>query len=52
MWLDLDIEDVELVEFIRSGEVSTRVSFTTDEGIDEDCDLITKMTYVIRANAL
>lgn len=50
--IDLDIEDVELVEFIRSGEVSTRVSFTTDEGIDEDCDLIAKMTYVIRANAL
>jgi|GEM_PF-1174615 hypothetical protein len=50
--IDLDIENVELVEFIRSGEVSTRISFTTDEGIDEDCDLIAKMTYVIRANAL
>lgn len=50
--VDLNINDVELVEFIRSGEVSARVSFTTDEGIDEDCDLTAKMTYVITANAL
>jgi hypothetical protein len=50
--VDLDIEDVELVEFIRSGEVSTRVSFMTDEGIDEDCDMKANMTYTIRANAL
>jgi uncharacterized beta-barrel protein YwiB (DUF1934 family) len=50
--VDLDIEDVELVKFIRSGEVSTRVSFMTDEGIDEDCDMKAEMTYTIRANAL
>jgi hypothetical protein len=50
--IDLDIEDVELVEFIRSGAVSTRVSFVTNEGIDEDCDLKAKMTYAMRANAL
>jgi uncharacterized beta-barrel protein YwiB (DUF1934 family) len=50
--VDLEIEDVELVEFIRSGEVSTRVSFMTDEGIDQDCDMKAEMTYTIRANAL
>ena len=50
--VDLDIEDVELVEFIRSGEVTTRVSFMTNEGIDEDCDMKAEMTYTIRANAL
>jgi hypothetical protein len=50
--IDLDIEDVELVEVIGSGAVSTRVSFVTDEGIDEDCDMKSEMTYTIRANAL
>lgn len=50
--VDLEINDVELVEFIRSGEVSTRVSFTTDEGIDNDCDMVAQMTYQVTAAVL
>jgi len=50
--VELDINDVELVQFIRSGEVSARVVFTTDEGVDQDCDMISQMTYAITANAL
>ena len=50
--VELDINDLNLVEYIKSGEVSTRVSVTTSEGIDNDCDMIADMTYQITAAVL
>jgi hypothetical protein len=50
--VELDINDLDLVEYIRSGEVSTRVSFTTTDTIDDDCDMIAEMTYQVTAAVL
>lgn len=50
--VDLDINDVDLVEYVRSGEVSTRVSFTTGDTVDDDCDMIAEMTYKVTARPL
>jgi len=45
----LDVEDVELVEFLQSGEVSSEISFTTDETIDEDITMKAVITYAVTA---
>ena len=51
--IEFDIEeDIDLVEYIRSGEVSSRMSFITTDGIDQDCDMKVEMTYTITAKAL
>jgi hypothetical protein len=45
----LDLTDTELVDFIKSGEVSTRVSFTTSSGIDEDYTMKANLKYAVKA---
>ena len=50
--VELDVNDLNLVEYIRSGEVSTRISVTTSDTIDDDCDMIADMTYQITAAVL
>jgi hypothetical protein len=50
--ITMTIEDVELVEYIRSGEFTARASFSTDEDLENDCTLKADLNLKVSATAL
>ncbi|MGB1037461.1 MAG: hypothetical protein ACPGYY_02360 [Bacteroidia bacterium] len=47
--ISLDVEDVELVEIIQSGEFTARGTVTTDELIDQDVELSADVQFEVKA---
>jgi hypothetical protein len=48
----MTVEDVELVEHIKSGAFTCRASISTDGGLDNDCDMQANFTFKVKAQAL
>lgn len=52
MTIECDVEDVDVVEHIKSGMFKLRTEFDIDEVPATDIDLKVEMTYDVTANAL
>lgn len=50
--LELDVQGVDLVALVKSGELSLRASITTDELVDEDVEVNAAVSLKVKAAAL